>query len=299
MQRSASWLVSLGLVLSIAGTAPSAQSAAPTPVKHGYVVNSLNFPTNADDARALGRDLTGDGNPDNQLGMVLTALAGQGLDLTSNVAATLKSGGVVILHSLRTTSLANARGATLKVLRGKPKANPDLNGGGLFAVDTTKPSVKLKARIKNYKVKAGPGAIPFVLPALAPGQQPVTLTVKKGLVTATCRRAKCVDGRINGAITMAHINFRLIPAFARLFQSMVDDDCIDPPGTCDPNSGGQSVLNLFDDNNDGAITAPELRASQFIMGLFAPDLDLNKDGDEDAMSFGVGFTSASARIRGD
>jgi len=267
-------------------------------VKHGYVVSSMTFPTSADDARSLGRDLTGDGKPDNQLGVVLGTLAGQGFDFNALAAETLTSGKLVLLHSLRTTSLANARGATLRLLRGKAKLNPDLDGGGLFRVDDTAPSVKLPTSIKHYRVKAGPGAIPLTLPALYAGGTPTTLTLKKGRVYATCKRAGCIDGRINGAIPMKQINGRLVPALAKLFQSMVDRDC-PTKDTCEPNSAGATVLNLFDANDDGQIPASELRESPFIQGLLAPDVDLVAGGPKDAMSFAVGFASVRARIRGD
>jgi hypothetical protein len=298
VQRSASWLVSIGLMVSVAGITPPAQSAAPRPVKHGYVVNAITFPTNSDQARALGRDLTRDGEPDNQFGMVLATLATQGFDFNSLIDETIRSGAVVMLHSLRTTSLANAKGATLRVLRGVPKANPDLNGGGLFRVDTTKPSVKLPAGIRNYKVKAGPGAMPVVMPGFAPGAAPVFLTLKKGRINATCRRARCVHGRITGALPMTQINGRLMPAFASQFQTLVNADC-PTEDTCGPGSTGATLLNLFDANDDGQITATELRENSLMKSLFAPDVDLVKGGAKEAMSFGVGFTSASARIRGD
>ena len=298
--------LSLLLCAALISSLPFAATAAPPkPVKHGYVVNSLTFPFSSEQARSLGRDLTGDGKPDNQLGMVLAQLSSQGLDLSAVIAETIESGDLLALHSLRTTSLANAKNATLRLFGGKAKANPDLNGGGTFGVDTSAPSVKLAAKIKDRAVKAGPGKIPFAFPTLVPGEKPVVLTLKKGRVNATCRKARCEDGRITGAISMTQINAKFVPTLAKLFQSLVDQDC-PTKDTCEAGSNGQTVLNIFDADDDGQITATELRENNLIEALLAPDVDLVKangkpgqDGVKDAMSFGVGFTSAWAKIRGD
>jgi hypothetical protein len=64
-------------------------------------------------------------------------------------------------------------------------------------------------------------------------------------------------------------------------------------------STSKTVLDLFDDDKDGAVTADEIRMDPLSMALLAPDVDLldasgafnpRSDGTKDSLSLGLGFT---------
>ena len=55
------------------------------------------------------------------------------------------------------------------------------------------------------------------------------------------------------------------------------------------------MLGIFDDNpEDCAVTLDEFRANSLVQTLFRPDVDLDGDGTNDALSIGVGITGAAA-----
>lgn len=70
-------------------------------------------------------------------------------------------------------------------------------------------------------------------------------------------------------------------------------------------SRARPLLSLYDDNGDGRIDIEDLRASNFIASLLAPDVDLLDaggafrpltDGVRDSLSFAFGFECVRAQI---
>lgn len=280
---------------------------AAAPPEHGYVTDALNLPATSAEAASFGRDLDGDGNRDNQLGEVIAAFAGQGLDLRAAQNDAITSGRIVMLHSLRASSLAGTNHATWQVLYAEPTPDPDLTGSGTFEVASALPrSPRLAATIKDHVVKTAPGRIPVQLDiGVAHELDPLmVLQMKKAVVRATCNRRGCSEGRIAGAVSEEQIDALLIPELAALFQTVLEQDCPGPdPSSCAPDSSGQTVQGLFDTDDDMQITADELRENALIQSVLAPDLDLIKadgspghDGVMDALSFGFGFTTVPATL---
>ena len=293
--------VSLALVGPSLLATPLADATTPDPEKHGYVVNQLLVPTTNDQARAYAFDIDKDGEVDNQLGYVFSVLASQGLDLQGAMDASIDSGAVVMLLSVQTTSLTNAKGVKVRLLRGLPVANPDLNGGGRFRVDKSAPRTELKGKIKNRVLTTKPGAVSLSLPPLYPGFAAIPFDLLKGRIRGTCKTKRCTKGIIGGAITSEDLDARFVPAIADMARAIVARDCpTTPPDDCPPSTDGQTMLNLFDENDDKVITNDEVRENPLIKTLLAPDLDVvGKDGVKDAMSVGFGFTARWAKIRGD
>jgi Ca2+-binding EF-hand superfamily protein len=56
------------------------------------------------------------------------------------------------------------------------------------------------------------------------------------------------------------------------------------------------AYDVFDTNDDGVITVAEMADSAIAQALFAPDLDTDGDGDDDGLSFGLGFTCERAQF---
>jgi hypothetical protein len=65
------------------------------------------------------------------------------------------------------------------------------------------------------------------------------------------------------------------------------------------------ILDLFDADHDGEVTADELRANFVFAAVFFPDLDLllgdgrpGQDGVNESISLGLGFTTRYATFAG-
>lgn len=298
-RRSVAGAVAL---LAVSGAAATASADASSLPEHGYVADSVQLPTSTTQARTFGRDRDRDGQSDNALGQFFSALVSQGLDLTAAQHDAITSGAIVMLHSLRTKSLANSQNATWQVWYGDPTANPDLTGTGTFTLPPAQPhSKRLPATIKNHKVRTVAGNIPV---RLTFGGEPFDLQLTKAKVFATCSSTSCSAGRINGAISDSDVDNVLIPQTAMQLQAIVTRDCPGPgPGSCADGSQGKSIEQIFDANQDLVVTADEVRENSLAKALLAPDLDLlsadgqpGHDGVNDSMSFGFGFTGVHATL---
>ncbi|GAB4006961.1 hypothetical protein [Nocardioides ultimimeridianus] len=288
------------LALALVGPASLVAPAEATlPPEHGFVTSAIVLPFDATQARALGRDLTGDGKADNALANVFAALVAQGLDLTQTWNSDVRNGRIVMLHSLRTRSLTTDRQATWQLWYGVPVTNPNLSGTGTFRAGSTH-SARVPAKIVNHHLSTTATTIPIRMDI---GGGPFTMPMVVGRAFATCY-AKCLGGRINGAFRSTTISSVLDPQLATLLQALVDRDCVGPaPGTCTSGSEGSTAEQIFDANQDLVITADEVRGNNLIKALLAPDVDLFKadgtrgtDGKRDSISFGFGFSAVKARI---
>jgi hypothetical protein len=295
-------------VAALCMTLAPAVSAAPSgqrlhrAVNHHYVTDKLILLTDASSKRT-GFDLDNDADHavDNQLASIFGALTSDGIDLRSTVESSVTSGDVVMLHSLRSASLTNAKGATWRVFAGKPKASPVLTGGGRFRVDPAVAAGKaMIGRIKNGTFLGAGGSIPLQL-AMVPDQPPVELRLVAARLKAHCDATGCTRAKFGGGIPKQQVNRRMIPALAALLQNIVDTQCPPPHSTC--SSEAQQILATFDTNSDYVITVHEVRSNNFVQVLFAPDLDLYKangkpgtDGVMDSLSAGIGFRAKSAHF---
>ncbi|HJQ04308.1 MAG TPA: hypothetical protein VJ872_02610 [Nocardioides sp.] len=289
------------LALALVGPAVLVAPAEATlPPEHGFVTSSVTLPFDATQAKALGRDLTGDGKADNQLANVFAALVAQGLDLTQTWNGDIRSGRIVMLHSLRSRSLVTDRNATWQLWYGVPVTNPNLTGTGTFVAGPTR-SARIPAKLVRHHLSTAASTIPVRMDL---GSGPFQMPMVVGRVFATCF-TRCTGGRINGAFRSTSINAVFIPRFAQVLQALVNRDCVGPPpGTCTDGSTGATVDQIFDTApHDLVITTDEVRKSGLVQALLAPDVDLykadgsrGKDGKKDSISFGFGFSAVKARI---
>jgi hypothetical protein len=299
------WAVIAALlwVFAVAGgLAASSEAKRADATKYGYVSSELRLPTDNTEARDFGRDVDGDGAIDNQLGQVLATLASMGFDFPGALNQAVQSGDLLMLHELKTPSLAKTKDATWQVFYGEPTPSPDFSGSGSFTIASDGPgTAKLPAKIKNHKVSTAANHITIQLDL---GDVVYPLNLELGRVFATCAKSGCSDGRINGALNGDDVDLGLLPALASHWWAQVQRDCPGPgPASCASNTEGQRAQNMFDANDDLVITAQEVRENSLIQALFALDLDLWKangkpgqDGELDAMSFGLGFEAVQAQL---
>jgi hypothetical protein len=294
----------------------------PNGTDHTYVINDLQVPSSANEATQLGLDIDGNGQPDNALGGLLAALAGQAdLDLNGTVNEQVVSGGLVLLANLKATALTDATGVGLHVYLGDaatampaPCTDPEdittcgqhLMGTGMFDVAEDY-GAKVVGTLVGGNFNGGPGNITIEL-ALA-DQASVPINLIGARATAGVTDSGMTNGKLGGALRDEDIHNELIPAVADLIASLLESsECDGTPadGCCPADSTGEQVLTFFDDNEDCAVTAAELEANSLISSTIGnPDLDLfdengdfnpRQDGTKDSLSLGIGFTAVAGEF---
>jgi hypothetical protein len=280
-------------VVAAAAVIPAVTFSA-TPTAHGYVASAIELPANGSEAKSLGRDINGDGHPDNALGQFFAALTISGLDFRGITQDAVTNGDLLMLGSLRARSLVKDRKASWQVLYAKPTHPPDFSGAGSFMVDPVAlRSATLPARIKKHHVTTAAGSIPV---ALSFGAGIATFWLRNAEISATCTRTGCSAGRITGVLMHSDLTNVFLPQLAGQFTSILTRDC-PTPSSCANGTEGQTLETLFDTNQDAAISATELQQNSLIKAVLAPDIATKRHHKPDALSAGFGFTVVKASIK--
>lgn len=283
---------------------------SPTASERTYLLDTIDLPGNASEATQFGFDLDRDKIPDNALGNIASAVAQiGGGDVEGAANEAIEAGQ--LLHLLTVVEDRNSPQAGIVVVHGDDldgDPGDNLSGDETFGIDRARGSGSISGMINNGVLTASGGQLPIALAIPGhPRVYPLRLDVAQIRVTVT---DDGLEGFIGGAIPDNVVRDSFIPFLADSLQVTVDRDC--EQGVCEPNSFGELMLDVFDDNTDGIIAAEELRESSVIAGLFAPDVDvrrmdseddpggeiaINCDGVEDSLSIGFRFTAVPAAIQ--
>jgi len=289
-------------------TPPTDGFVDPTGDHTQFVANTIDVPTSASEANALGLDIDGDPmmRPDNALGQILATLTSMGADPQATIDAFVADGELLEVFDVQATDLVSASDVGVRGFvanDGDVPANPadNFSGSEMFVIEPGTPTDSLLyGDITGGHLSAGGGTFPLKLLVFA-GTSPILVNLVGARVEANITATNLSVGRLGGGITEAEIDNIVIPGLAEALNGIVADDC--PGGVCPPGGNGAQILLLFDANSDGTITAEELRTNALIMSLLAPDVDLfdsagnynpRVDGVKDSLSFGVGFTAVGA-----
>lgn len=288
----------------------------PTGTDHTYVAATLNLPENAAEAMMLGLDIDNKANDgvDNQLGMVLGSIGALApdLDLQMAVDEQIAQGDIILLANVKAKDLTNASGVGFYVYLGdnpSPAACMDANdmvcgrhltGTAMFSIAASSPTdAAIAGRIVNGKFTGGPGTVNLQI-ALA-GGVPIDLPLQRAKAELTAVSATgWTSGKIGGAISQDDINNNVVPAIGNTVRTSFDETCMTmAEGGTAPNCGcmqggtGETLRGLFDKTpNDCNITDTEVQ--MVVSGFLTPDIDLNGDGTNDALSLGIGVTAVGA-----
>ncbi|HRK96825.1 MAG TPA: hypothetical protein PK694_10935 [Rhodospirillales bacterium] len=321
VKRSSVCLVgalSLGLVAcGGGGDDDGGETINPAGADHTFVAASLNLPENAAEAMMLGLDIDNKPNDgvDNQLGMVLGSIGALApdLDLQTAVDEQVDQGEIILLANVKATDLTNASGVGFIVYLGdnpNPAACMDANdtvcrrhlaGGASFSIAAGSPTdASIAGRIVNGKFTGGPGTVNLQI-ALA-GGQPIDLPLQRAKAEVNAVSATgWMTGKIGGAISQDDINTNVIPAIGNTVRTSFDDTCDTNTqgGTmanmcnCQAGETGETLRGLFDKTPyDCNITDAEVMA--VVSGFLTPDIDLDGDGTNDALSLGIGVSAVAA-----
>ncbi|HSN28109.1 MAG TPA: hypothetical protein VLT45_17600 [Kofleriaceae bacterium] len=274
------------------------------PHRH-YVISSIHLPASNTDARAVGLDLNDDGTTDNQLGMAIVAMVGQGIDSQGPLNSAIDRGAAIDLLDVQAPDLANAAAAHFASFIGADPSPPacsgtndmvcrhHLDGSASFSLAHATTDTPLVGPIMNQTYAGSGGQLTLSLSLL--GSAPFEVTLLGARTKLTNPQATMLAGVIGGGVTASDVDSKLIPAMQIAFSMLVQRDCTQltsPPGCgCATSSTGQSLISIFDSSHDCAITVTEIRNNNLITSLFAPDVMVEGVA---ALSLGFSFTAVGA-----
>jgi hypothetical protein len=283
--------------------------AMPPCLDCGYVFDSITVPADADQAEALGFDLDGDGTVDNQMGNILSALtqaSGGDLNLQEAITQAVDRGEILVLGSLQEC----LPGLCLFTYHGSdpapaPCTGPGdltcrhhLDGTGLFTIDP--PTDRFVPGSQTGDTfTGGPGqmVLELVIGEGAPAE--IELVQARAALTGVSENG-FTGGKVGGAIPDAYVQDELIPATHVSVAATIADDCTGggpPTCGCESGSTGETMMGIFDENEDCAVPLEEFRENSLIVTLFRPDVDTDSDDTADSLSVGVGVTAVAAEFR--
>ncbi|ACY17529.1 hypothetical protein Hoch_5041 [Haliangium ochraceum DSM 14365] len=317
------------LLLGALLVACGGEESSSEPQSYTYVIDSLSAPQTAAEAvESYGLDVDGkadDSNRgvDNALGSLLATLSSMAdLDVASALQAGVDDGSIILLAQLDTPDLEQSDAATVGLYLGanpNPAACADdadtacrlhLQGDASFEISADTPSdTTLSGALESGGFAMGadsaPGTVPFVLPALDDGAEPLQLTLVGARVqVGAVSEDGLAEGVLGGAVPFDEIENTILPLFYEGIADTVATDCSgEAPACCTADSAGAGILEFFDADDDCAVSLEEFSGNFFLSLFLNPDVDLfddtgaynpNTDGVNDAMSLGVGFTATGA-----
>ena len=309
------------------GEPPMQEAVDPAGTDTTFVVDELLLPTTATQANMFGLNLDGDdqGRPDNALGSILSTLASQSDgDLQGSVDTQINDGGIIMLANVKATDLTMATGVGMWIYLGEnPSVDPcddidDMICGNHFETNTTfdisadSPTDALVAgTVLGGQFTGGPGQITVEL-SLIEGSSLKLDLIGAQIEVQQMSATGLLSGKIGGAITKKALDTTVLPTLVDFMADTFADDCTGTaPPCCDDGSTGQTLMDLFDEDDSCDVDLEELQNNSLISSLLAPDVDLldcptpDSDPDDctffprvdevkDALSLGIGFSAVPA-----
>lgn len=308
-----------GIILVTLLTACTTESDAPPPddpnddmpamsYRH-YVIDHIDVPTSAAQAREYGMDLDGNGSIDNQLGNVIATLSGMGVDANATVARSIDRGETILLARVGTTSLADAAVGTFQTYVGSDPSIPPcasdtdtecrhhLTGTASFTAMHLPAGTPLKGSFTGGEFTGSGGQLVIRLALL--GSAPIDVV----LLASQARLSSSTDSQIGkatlaGAVAQSDIDAKIIPAVRDNVMASVTRDCTaltSPPGCgCTTGSDGKTALALFDTSpQDCSISLTEVRNNTLVKSLLTPDVSI---AGTMGLSIGVTASAVSAQF---
>lgn len=285
-----------------------------------YVTSSLRTPGTAAEAAMLGLDVDGlagdaNGGIDNQLGALLGGLLEfePRFDFNAANAAAVDRGEILLLARLGATDPIAPGPATLTFDVGASPmpaacASPadtacrrHLDGAGSVALATgVTPGTPLMGDLVGARFSGDGGT--YVLPmTFGVGGPVVQMPVAMGISEVGASADGLVAGKLAGALRQTDVEAIMHPALYATFTAIAARDCLAPrpPPTCGCPFGstGASALAFFDVDTPRDCQISQHEVSSTVDRVLPPDIDVDSDGTNDAVSFGFGYTAVGATIR--
>lgn len=274
-----------------------------------WIVDSVRLPMTSAEItqQSLNVDCDPEGRPDNNLAILLSSIYGglETSDFNQETGAMITDGRLLHLVSLQATSPEDSTGAGFTLshaidLDGDPSDNFD--GDEPFAIDGDRGQGTTAGFIRDGRLRAQGAQLPVgvTLPSL---DEVVVLPLVGARVEAVLTGDR-IEGRIAGAIPEEAVDRVLIPIIHTALLRAIERDC--PEAVCESGSFGEILLEVFDEDRDGAMELDEFRNHDLVQALLESDVDLHdengdldprSDGVDDGLSLGVTFTAVPARLQ--
>jgi hypothetical protein len=294
----------------------------PEGTHYHYVANQAFVPTTNTQAREYGLDLDGNNQPDNQLGMVLSTLAGMGFDIQATIDGAVAEGSIILLVDFQTKDFTNTTAAGISVYLGdnempaacnagetydettKTGCKRHLDGNGMFSIAAGSPdNLALGGKIVNGTFTGGSTKSNLSLQIALGGTNAIQLDMigarakASGITEAGIGMGTTGGVVFGGAVTKEDIDTKVIPAIQAQLVPIIMEDCTMPTNPtggcgCAADSTGKTILGLFDTTpKDCAVTVEEIKNNSLIVSLLAPDVTIEG---KMALSLGIKATAIKA-----
>jgi hypothetical protein len=215
---------------------------------HRYVVDAIVLPQSTSDTATLGDDLDGDGQADNQVGLVISTLVATH-DATTHAADMIASGALASSVELQADDLAHDPAAGASYLGAD--GDPATQAGGTILGGTFRSNRSATTHV--------PGKASVRLPVYADAD-PVAVELDGVELELATDGNGGFDALIRGGVP---IDSAKTAAYAGLLQMMLNNP-----------KDHLVFARLVDTNHDGEVTTAELVDSSLLASLLVPDLQL-------------------------
>ena len=276
---------------------------------HRFVVATMLVPTNNNQARDFALDLDGDGMIENQLGMVMGTLSGQGVETQAPVTSAIDRGTILMLPELRTDALTQSTlPATFTMFKGanpNPPACADaadtlcrkhLTGSAAFqiAADSAH-DLPLSGAIVGGVFTGGPGHLQIITNMLGP--TPIVFDLIGARVKLQMLSTGAIgSGVIAGGVKQTDLDTKIYPQFQMSATAAITRDCPTPATAdcgCAVGSAGKTFVDLFDTTpKNCTVSVDEIKNNTLIQSLFAADLTVEGQA---AVSIGIKIVGTGAK----
>jgi len=282
---------------------PNATQVAPTDsalpasgVQYHFVTNKLLIPTTQAQAEAFALNVDADPQQqaDNKFGELLTMLtsAVPHLELQSALDQAISSGQLVSLDAVKADDALNDPSVSWSIFMGqKTQSPPTFDGTDKFTLDTTTPAnPPIIGALTNGHFTGGPGTAQIQMSLM---NQLVKVDLIGVRLEADLSVKGCSNGKLGGGVTVDEFRGKLLPTIANGLNQIITDNP----------AAAKTLLQAFDSDHSGTLTAQELESNPLLMLAISPDLDLldvsgtfnpGQDGVKDSYSVGLGFTCVPA-----
>jgi hypothetical protein len=275
----------------------TAQVLPTTGIQYHFVTNKLLIPTTQAQTQEFALNVDGDSQQksDNKFGELLTLLtsATSDLELQLTLDQAINTGQLVSLHVVKADNPLNDPNVSWSIFPGqKAQLAPIFDGSDKFTLDPTAASANtpIVGSLTNGHFTGSQGTAQVEMFLLG---QPVEVELVGVRLEADVSANGCINGKLGGGVTVDEFRGKLLPAIADGLNQIIKTD----------NAVANTLLQVFDSDNNGTITIQELENNPLLMIAVSPDLDLfdasgkfspGQDGVNDSYSVGLGFTCVPA-----
>jgi hypothetical protein len=255
MATMRSFAVVIPLLLAACSGAPAVSRDVVGPYSgpiHRFVVDRITLPTTVAEAGRFANDLDGDGTADNELGAVISTLAGQG-DGTTHGPDMIAAGVLASFVEIQADDLANDDTVGVRYLGIASADTPQLGGtldGGTFRSNRTQLTVTSIESVLH-------------LPVLGDAD-PIVATMIGTEIDLDPDGHGGFDGFVRGAVLAEEALDAAAPGLAQMIEA-------------NPRAH-LTLAGIVDVNGDGQIAVDEIRHASFIESLLAPDVSMFDNG---------------------